>query len=370
MTPEHKQIVLLSLVGTAPAVLSETVWALATQAEPVLPDRIIAMTTSTGADKIRDKLFDAGHWAQMLEDLKDRGVETQGKLRFGPIADSIRVFPDVTRSRELDDIRTAEDNEAVAEFFMETIRSFVENDSIRLIVAIAGGRKTTSALLYSVMSLLGRAEDQIQHILVDEHWVFQPDFMYPGCKGVFVDKMTDKSLSSADATLQIVDVPFVPLRYLFERDLQRSAGSFVSLMSQVRSRTINVVDDLAVQLLTDNGDFNICGQTVSLSPNEFLLYLYFARRGLDGLSPLGGYGDIGDGLEDLNNEYLKPDDFSHWSQKALSNYDSTEDPRKWASSIRSKLRKAGFEGFQVDRLVPRNGHLAIELPQESISIEA
>jgi len=370
MTTDQKQTVLLSLVGTAPAVLSETVWALATQDEPVVPERVIAMTTSTGAEKIKEKLFEDGHWKQMLQDLEGRGVPVGGKLRFGPIADSIRVFPDATRSRELDDIRSAEDNEAVAEFFMETIRTFVENDSIRLIVSIAGGRKTTSALLYSVMSLLGRAEDQIQHILVDDHWTFQPDFMYPGCQGVFLDRDTGNSLSSSDAELQVVDVPFVPLRYLFERDIQRSAGSFVELIYQVRARTINVTNDLAVQLLTDSGEFNVSGQVVNLSPNEFLLYLYFARRVLDGLSPLGGYLEIGEALQDLNEEYRQPENFSHWTHKALSNYDPTEDPRKWASSIRGKLKAAGFENFQIQRLVPRNGHLTIELPKESVSIES
>lgn len=370
MTSEQKQIVLLSLVGTAPAVLSETVWALANQEVPVVPDKIIAMTTSTGAVKIKEKLFEEGHWKRMVEELQERGVPVEGRLRFGPVGSSIRVFADSSQSRELDDIRSAEDNEAVAEFFMETIRAFVENDSIRLIVSIAGGRKTTSALLYSVMSLLGRAEDQIQHILVDDHWTFQPDFMYPGCQGVFVDRDTGKSLSSSDAKLQVVDVPFVPLRYLFERDLQRSAGSFVELINQVRARTINVTDDLAVQLLTDSGEFNVSGKEVSLSANEFLLYLYFARRVIDGQPPLGGYGEIGGGLQDLNDEYLKPDNFSHWSSRALSNYDQSEDPRKWASSIRGKLRTAGFDNFQVDRLVPRNGHLAIELPKESITIGA
>ena len=88
MTTDQKQTVLLSLVGTAPAVLSETVWALATQDEPVVPERVIAITTSTGAEKIKEKLFKDGHWKQMLEDLEGRGVPVGGKLRFGPIADS------------------------------------------------------------------------------------------------------------------------------------------------------------------------------------------------------------------------------------------------------------------------------------------
>ncbi|WP_269538044.1 CRISPR-associated ring nuclease Csm6 [Cerasicoccus fimbriatus] len=372
MTAEQKHVVLLSLVGTAPAVLTETVWALAHDSEPVIPNRIIAMTTATGAARLREKLFDGGHWEQLQADLKADGIEIVGKLRFGPISESIRVFPDASRSRELDDIRSAEDNEAVAEFFMEIIRSFVENDSIRLIVSIAGGRKTTSALLYSVMSLLGRAEDQIQHILVDDQWVLQPDFMYPGCKGQFIDRDSGNSLCSKDVNLQLVDVPFVPLRYLFERDLQHSAGSFVALINQVRNRSINVSEDLAIQLGTLAGRLLISGQEIALSANEFLLYLYFARRVCEGRGPIASYGVITeDELSDLAEEFKVSDNFNHWSHNALSNtFDSNEDPRKWLSSIRGKLRKAGFEGYQVDRLVPRAGHIAIELPQESVSIEA
>ncbi len=97
------------------------------------------------------------------------------KLLFGPIGEDIRVFPSRDRTRELDDIRSIQDNEAVAEFLMEIVRSFVENDSIRLVASLAGGRKTTSALLHSVMTLLGRSDDLLTHIIVDEPWPSQPE---------------------------------------------------------------------------------------------------------------------------------------------------------------------------------------------------
>ena len=80
--------------------------------------------------------------------------------------------------------------------------------------------------------------------------------------------------------------------------------------------------------------------------------------------------DIGDELQELRDELHQPDNFSHWTHKALSNYDPTEDPRKLASSIRVKLKAAGFDSFQIQRLVPRNGHLGIELPKESVTIES
>lgn len=370
MEKESTQTVLISLVGATPAVLPETVWALATRPEPVLPDRIIALATAPGAALLKEKLFTDGHWHRMLEALRSRGTPTEGKLRFGPIADSIRVFPDLSRSRELDDIRSLEDNYAIAEFFMELIRGFTENDSVRLIVSIAGGRKTTSALLHSVMTLLGRAQDQINHILINDQWIFQNDFVYPGCTGEFLDRDTGEPLSSADAQLELVDVPFVPLRYLFKRDLERSAGSYVELMNQLRTRTINVEDDLIVQIDTARGALSVSGRAVSLSPNEFILYLFFALRALEGKPPAESYISIGEALVDLKADMLDAQNLGHWSHSALRNhFDAGEDLRKWASNIRTKLKRADFDSFQIDRLVPRGGHLAIDLPPEKIQID-
>lgn len=370
MENEITQTVLISLVGATPAVLAETVWSLATKSDPVIPDRIIALTTAPGALQLKDKLFKDGHWERMLAELRKKGVSLDGKLKFGPIADSIRVFPDLTRARELDDIRSLEDNEAIAEFFMELIRSFTENDNVRLIVSIAGGRKTTSALLHSVMTLLGRAQDQINHILINDEWIYQKDFLYPGCTGEFVDRETGQRLSSSDARLELVEVPFVPLRYLFKRDLERSAGSFVELMNQLRTRTINVDDDLIVQLDTSRGGLSVTGRDISLSANEFLLYLFFAIRARDGKPPVESYGTINEDLKDLKAEHLATDNFGHWSHQALgSQFDAGEDLRKWASNIRAKLKRTEFDSFQIDRLVPRGGHLAIDLPPEKIQID-
>ena len=248
MTQAAQQVVFLCLVGTTPAVLTETVYALANQDEALIPDRVVAVTTSTGKKLLIEKLFDEGHWEALKTSLRVAGRKVEGKLLFGPVADSIRVFPNAERNRELDDIRTLEDNETVAEFFMELVRSFTENDSIRLVTSLAGGRKTTSALLHSVMTLLGRSQDMITHILVNDPWALIPDFLYPGCRGVFKDPKTGKRLKSSDAHLDLAEVPFVPLRYLFKRDLQKSAGSYLQLVQQLRTRAINLEDELSLQV--------------------------------------------------------------------------------------------------------------------------
>lgn len=365
---DSPQTVLLSLVGTTPAVLTETVWAMATGPERVVPDRIVAVTTRPGAELLRRKLFSDGHWGRMKERLMESGCDLEGKLRFGDTGNSIRVFTGRTEEIELDDIRTKDDSAAVAEFFMELIRGFTENEAIRLIVSIAGGRKTTSALLHSVMTLLGRAEDTITHILVDDPWMTQPDFLYPGCEGSFKDTQTDAVLNSADATLTIAEVPFVPLRYLFKKELDRSAGSYLELMTRLQKQSISVKEDLFVQVDTRRGVINVSGKEIALSPNEFLFYLFFAKHAQASKSPVEAYATIVDDLTDLANEFKPEDDFNHWSYKAGQKILGDEDLRKWASSIRKKIEIAGFDEVEVNLLVPKRARLVIDLPPEAIEI--
>lgn len=86
--------------------------------------------------------------------------------------------------------------------------------------------------------------------------------------------------------------------------------------------------------------------------------------------PVESYASIGEDLKDLKAEYLVANNLGHWSQQALSTqFDAGGDLRKWASNIRAKLKRADLEPIQVDCLVPRGGHLAIDLPPENIQID-
>lgn len=368
--PISNTIILLSLVGTTPAVLTETVWALAHQLTPVVPNRVVALTTGPGRDLLADKLFAEGRWEAMKAAISANGVDVDDKLRFGPIADCIRAFPDATRSRELEDVRTVEENEAVAEFFMEVVRGFTENESIQLIVSIAGGRKTSSALLHSVMTLLGRAQDKITHVIVDDCWVANRDFFYPGCEGTFTDPASQEALDSADAQLDLVEVPFVPIRYLFGNELKRSTGSYLALMRELRTRTLNLDEDLEVKLSIASGELEVNGRPVSLSPNEFLLYLYFAKRAKAIQPALDAYVAMDGELEALRDEHRTPNDLSHWSQKCQQEtFDTGEDLKKLASSIRGKLKSLNtLDEAQIKLLVPYRGNLRIDLPSDAINL--
>ena len=47
---------LLAVTGLSPAIVTETVWALAKENPPTLPTRVIFLTTAVGAAKIQEQL--------------------------------------------------------------------------------------------------------------------------------------------------------------------------------------------------------------------------------------------------------------------------------------------------------------------------
>lgn len=54
---QKDRVVLLSTIGTSPAVLTETIWALAQLEEPIIPDEVVVVTTGKGAQELKKQLF-------------------------------------------------------------------------------------------------------------------------------------------------------------------------------------------------------------------------------------------------------------------------------------------------------------------------
>ena len=98
---QHKRIILVSGMGTSPAVLTNTIWGLTHQQRPIVPDEIVVFITKSGKELLLQKLFDNGVWNAMRSNLKREKIEVDGKLVFG--ATSIRVIPDA-EGNEIEDL--------------------------------------------------------------------------------------------------------------------------------------------------------------------------------------------------------------------------------------------------------------------------
>ena len=180
---QSKRTILITGMGTSPAVLTETVWALAHGEKPLVPDEVVVLTTKTGKARVRDAMLGAtGAWTALLSALRKEKIPIEGKLVFGET--SIHVIPD-SSGNELDDLRTGEDNLRTADFMLGELRKYTESPDTVVLASIAGGRKTMSALLFSCMTLLGREDDKIYHVLIPSEYEcgMEPPFYFPQ-KGV------------------------------------------------------------------------------------------------------------------------------------------------------------------------------------------
>lgn len=387
---QEREIVLLAVTGMSPAILTETVWALAhpepgSDASPIIPHRVIVLTTSRGREEIANSLFTNNSafenktvWETLREKLADEGLPIKNRLRFGTTGDDIRVFTrpehSTNRSQELDDIRTPQDNEAAADFILENLRGLVEDPEKIVIGSIAGGRKTISALLFACFSLVGRECDRITHVLVSEPYEQLREFFFPAQPGGVIKHRDGGKFNPADARIQLAYIPFVPLRYLFQRELGRPAGGFMRL---VESCNENVKQQIGESIrLTINSrarEIEVNGSRIQTSVREHCLLLFLARRAKDGEPPFETYKVAVDSLNQFREQLIEsalPQDFNDWRHSdSLKKKFEEDDIRKYLCSFRDKVKMLGGEATNLLLVLPEKGSFGLRIPGSMIYIK-
>lgn len=271
-----KSVVLVACVGTSPAVLTETVWALAHETVPVVPEKVVVITTSTGRDRVVSELLagDDPVWSQMNKAL----FKNPDRIKLGTT--DIRVIPDANNN-EADDLRSADDNMRAADFMLRVLRQYTEDPDTVVCASIAGGRKTMSALMLSCMSLLGREDDKVYHVLTTpEAMSFRPKFYFP-CKGSFEynEAGKTKKITGGKVKIELFEVPFVPIRGWFKEKYKGLPPSYERLVGMIRSETPRAVVFPSLEIDFDGvGNVRLLpsGRSVRLSAAEFVLLCVIA----------------------------------------------------------------------------------------------
>ena len=169
---EYPRRILLTLCGLTPQVVTETVYALVVDSCPsFVPTEIRLITTKKGAQKAVSSLLEGERWFHRLCE-----AYQIPEIRFSEDSIETLVGPDGTH---LDDIRSHEDNETTANQIMERIRRFTNNADSAVHVSMAGGRKTMGFFAGYALSLYGRKQDRLSHVLVSTPFESHPDFFYP-----------------------------------------------------------------------------------------------------------------------------------------------------------------------------------------------
>ena len=353
-----ERVVLVAGIGTSPAVLTETVWALAHQKKPVVPEEVVVITTKTGKARLCAEMFgEKGAWSAMVAALKREKVALGGKLMFGDT--SIRVMPDEGRN-ELDDLRTGEDNLRAADFILGELRKYTESPDTKVLASIAGGRKTMSALLFSCMSLLGREQDKVYHVLIPPEYEcgMDPPFYFPQ-KGathqqIFRGKPTGKKVPSSKIAIELFEVPFVRMRGWYQEKFKTTPPTYRTLIEKMQTIAPPAVAYSEIEIDAWNKGVTVGGKNVDLSATCFAALIALAN-GVYGRDLHMRLMEAASGPRGGACEWLA--ELREGSR--FKNSDMKEDVSKVMSDLRTNLTGGGFT--DVESLVPKRGR-AVTFP--------
>lgn len=342
-----KRTILIAATGTTPAVLTQAVWAMAHQKPAVLPDEIVVLTTKSGKENLDREIFSREKpvWDEMLAALRKAKIAIDGKLIFGET--SIRVIPD-ERGNGIWDLRSGDDNLRAADYMLQQVRQYTESSDTVVYASIAGGRKTMSALLFSCMSLLGREDDKVFHVLpppeLDGGVV--PTMYYPKKGAMYTSRVTGKKYKGDKLHSELFEVPFVRMRGWYQEKFKTIPPSYRTLISKVQTVAPPAVVYPEIEIDAWNGWVKVNGVDVKMSRPCFAALLLLAS----GCEPKKLHAR----LCELHAQHgaAECDWISTFRTGTLfTNLDFVEDLTKTLSNLRKSLSVAGLQN--VETLVPQ-----------------
>ncbi|HMX29276.1 MAG TPA: CRISPR-associated ring nuclease Csm6 [Blastocatellia bacterium] len=281
--------ILLCVAGLTPQIITETLYAL-TQQRREHVDEVRVITTLPGQDKLLKSLLDPQQ-GKFFAFCRDFGIEPAG-IRFDHTSISAVQTSD---GRTLDDIRLNEENNRIADRICKIVRALTSDGNTRIHASAAGGRKTMGIFLANAMQLFGRRQDALSHVLVNEPFENHPEFYYPTPEPQLLRYKTRDGeigqVSTAEARIELADIPFVRLRGALKdwlAELPNSYGEIVE-RAQVELDLQDAAQDLHLECKSKS--LHLLHQKVGLTEREFFFYLLFARarkfgRGKDGFLSL------------------------------------------------------------------------------------
>jgi len=182
----------------------------------------------------------------------------------------------------MNDIRSPADNHAAADYITAQVRSITADADCALHASIAGGRKTMGFYLGYALSLFGRPQDRLSHVLVSEPFESSYDFFYPTPYSRVLQTRDGQLADTATAQVTLAEIPFVSLRHGLPTALLAGQASFNDTVAAARVALApaQLTLDLARQRILAGG------LEIALPPAELALLAVFARQTVQGLQPL------------------------------------------------------------------------------------
>ena len=346
-----KKNILLVVTGMTPQIITETVWALACDPlndVPWVPDEIHVLSTQDGLTQIRSRLF-----ADQIFSQFQKTYPITANIQF----DERYLHVIKNDSNEaLTDLKTPEDNEYAANAICEIIRDFTAQDNVTLHVSIAGGRKTMGFYAGYALSLYGRAQDRMSHVLVEEKFETARDFFYPTIDSSFVTDRFDKEWDAKDAQVWLAQIPFVRLKDAVKDKHQlKGEDSFSTVVHKINES----FNDVKLKILVHSREVVINEKFVikNLAPREFAMLHWFAdlrQKGFDGIvAP----------TKKINSKDIPPQEAKYIAQLS-EQFKQYYEEFKNTDDIQLDVDKQFFESVKSLLNTALLGHLGLELAEK------
>lgn len=259
--------VLLAVTGLTPQIVTETLYALAVaRDEPWVPTEVRLLTTAEGAERARLALLDAeaGQFHALCREYGLSGIAFSPE-DIVPIRDA--------QGRPLADIRTPEDNTLAADCLLAEVRALCADETCALHVSIAGGRKTMGFFLGYALSLFGRPQDRLSHVLVNEPFESLRDFFFPPAAPRLLHTRDDRPAHTSDARVMLAEIPFVRLREGLPREALAHGAPFAALVAAAQE----AIEPPALHFDFRAAEVRCGSRQFKLAPALFAWYAFLAE---------------------------------------------------------------------------------------------
>lgn len=268
--------ILLAVAANSPQIVTETVYALTQHTSPAcMPTEIHIITTRQGEPFVRQLLCGSkpGWLAKLCAD-----------YALPPPACSpahIHLITDAD-GQALDDIRTHRDNTHAADCITRIVQRLTSDPHSQLTVSLSGGRRTMTFYVGYALSLLGRAQDRLTHVLVDQEYFFHQEFFYPPPRSVWVVRDDGSVFDASKVEVTLAEIPFVRLREGLPARLLAGNSTFSETIAAAQSR----FDAPAVRLVWRPPALQCAERVVSMPPVQLAFYAWLLERCQQQLPPI------------------------------------------------------------------------------------
>jgi CRISPR-associated protein (TIGR02584 family) len=367
--------ILLAVSGLTPQVVTETIHALATdEVERFIPTEVHLLTTLEGSSRARLMLLSEkpGWFHRLCADYELQGIDFP--------EENIHLLS--TRDgRALEDIRTAEENQWAADGITEKIRELTSDANSALHVSLAGVRKTMGFFAGYALSLFGRTQDRLSHVLVPKDFESASDFFYPSPAPRVIEGRDQKPLDAGDVHLTLARIPFVSLRHGLPRQLLEGRGSYSEVVAAAAASLG------PAELIIDLPGHRIraAGKIVDMNPSALALLSVFARRAKDSRPVLSApakplFDKVAPDMDwarrfkaELNQMYAHHEDIPQATRNALQSGMDGDYFSMQLSRLHRDLRRelgGAADVYMIDNGGTRPCRYELKLPADAIRFEA